>query len=122
MSEADVIAVSAPQRAAVPTCRHCGAELHRTFVDLGKSPLCESFLGADQLDQGEPFYPLHVRICAECLLVQLEAYVAGEEIFQRLRLLLVLLGLLGRARARATRRDRSSASASAPDSLVVELA
>ena len=82
MSEADVIAVSAPQRAAVPTCRHCGAELHRTFVDLGKSPLCESFLGADQLDQGEAFYPLHVRICEECLLVQLEAYVPGEEIFQ----------------------------------------
>jgi hypothetical protein len=55
---------------------------HRTFVDLGKSPLCESFLGAEQLDQGEVFYPLHVRICEECLLVQLEAYVPGEEIFR----------------------------------------
>ena len=53
-----------------------------TFVDLGKSPLCESFLTTDQLDQVEPFYPLHVRICDECLLVQLEAYVPAEEIFQ----------------------------------------
>jgi SAM-dependent methyltransferase len=45
------------------------------------SPLCESFLTAEQLDQEEPFYPLHVRICDDCLLVQLEAYVPGEEIF-----------------------------------------
>ena len=53
-----------------------------TFVDLGKSPLCESFLTAEQLDEVEPFYPLHVRICDECLLVQLEAYVSASEIFQ----------------------------------------
>jgi SAM-dependent methyltransferase len=52
-----------------------------TFVDLGKSPLCESFLTADQLDRVEHFYPLHTRICAECLLVQLEAYVPATEIF-----------------------------------------
>ena len=51
-------------------------------MDLGKSPLCESFLTAEQLDEVEPFYPLHVRVCDECLLVQLEAYVSGSEIFQ----------------------------------------
>src|SRR5690606_10409163 len=45
------------------------------------SPLCESYLRADQLDAPETFYPLHVRICSECLLVQLPAYVPGEEIF-----------------------------------------
>jgi len=45
------------------------------------SPLCESFLRADQIDARESFYPLHVRICEECLLVQLPAYVPGEEIF-----------------------------------------
>ena len=45
------------------------------------SPLCESFLEADDLDRMEPFYPLHVRICGECLLVQLETYVPAEEIF-----------------------------------------
>jgi hypothetical protein len=45
------------------------------------SPLCESFLSADQLDRMEPFYPLHVRVCDRCWLVQLEAYVGGEEIF-----------------------------------------
>lgn len=64
-----------------PVCRLCAAELDETFVDLGMSPPCESFLTADQLDRGETFYPLHVRICSECLLVQLPAYIAAEDIF-----------------------------------------
>jgi len=64
-----------------PECRLCGAEVTRTFVDLGMSPLCESYLSANKLDQAEQFYPLNVRICESCLLVQLPAYVAGEEIF-----------------------------------------
>src|SRR5690349_397062 len=62
-------------------CRLCGAELTHTFVDLGMSPLCESYLPAQRLDDPETFYPLHVRLCGECLLVQLPAYVPGEDIF-----------------------------------------
>src|ERR1700691_2013550 len=62
-------------------CRRCGPPLTRTFVDLGMSPLCESYVPADRLDEAEVFYPLHVRQCASCLLVQLPAYVSGEEIF-----------------------------------------
>jgi 2-polyprenyl-3-methyl-5-hydroxy-6-metoxy-1,4-benzoquinol methylase len=45
------------------------------------SPLCESYVPAEKLDEAEVFYPLHVRICDACLLVQLPAYVAGENIF-----------------------------------------
>ena len=45
------------------------------------SPLCESYVLAEKLDEAETFYPLHVRICDSCLLVQLPAYVAGENIF-----------------------------------------
>jgi 2-polyprenyl-3-methyl-5-hydroxy-6-metoxy-1,4-benzoquinol methylase len=63
------------------SCRLCGADLTRTFVDLGMSPLCESYVAADQLDAPEVFYPLHVRLCDSCLLVQLPAYVSGESIF-----------------------------------------
>jgi SAM-dependent methyltransferase len=63
------------------SCRLCGAVLTETFVDLGMSPLCESYLRADQVDERESFYPLHVRVCGSCLLVQLPAYVAGEDIF-----------------------------------------
>jgi SAM-dependent methyltransferase len=66
---------------SIPECRLCGAGLTRTFVDLGMSPLCESYVAPDMLDEAEKFYPLHVRICDSCLLVQLPAYVAGEDIF-----------------------------------------
>lgn len=66
---------------SAPRCRLCSAELDHTFVDLGLSPPCESYVPADQLDQAETFYPLHVRICAACLLVQLPAYIAAEDIF-----------------------------------------
>ena len=45
------------------------------------SPLCESYLRADQLNQMEPFYPLHVYVCDQCFLVQLEQYVRAEDIF-----------------------------------------
>ncbi len=63
------------------TCRLCSAPLTETFVDLGMSPLCESYVPAQALDGPETFYPLHVRICSACLLVQLPAYVPGEDIF-----------------------------------------
>jgi hypothetical protein len=45
------------------------------------SPLCERILRADQLNQMEPFYPLHVYVCGECFLVQLQEYVSPEAIF-----------------------------------------
>ncbi|MBE0697335.1 MAG: methyltransferase domain-containing protein [Anaerolineaceae bacterium] len=64
-----------------PSCRFCGAELHYTFVDLGMSPLCESYVSAEQVNQMEPFYPLHVHVCEKCFLVQLESYVSPEHIF-----------------------------------------
>ena len=62
-------------------CRFCGTSLDHLVVDLGVSPLCESFLRADQLDQVEPFYPLRLMVCARCFLVQLPSYVAPEVIF-----------------------------------------
>jgi len=45
------------------------------------SPLCESYVPADRVDAPEVFYPLHVLLCSGCLLVQLPAYVPGEDIF-----------------------------------------
>jgi SAM-dependent methyltransferase len=50
-------------------------------VDLGMSPLCESYVQASALDDMEAFYPLNVRICERCFLVQLRAYVPPDEIF-----------------------------------------
>lgn len=66
---------------STPVCRFCASPLKHTFVDLGMSPLCESYLTDEQTDAMEPFYPLHVWVCAECLLVQLQEYVAREHIF-----------------------------------------
>ncbi len=64
-----------------PSCRFCARPLSLTFVDLGKSPLCESFLAAEQLNSMEPFYPLHVYVCEGCYLVQLQEFVSPAEIF-----------------------------------------
>src|SRR5579862_2583186 len=63
------------------SCRSCGALLQDTFVDLGMSPLCESYVPAEALNSMEAFYPLHVWVCRACLLVQLDEYVTPAHIF-----------------------------------------
>ncbi|MBD2163118.1 methyltransferase domain-containing protein [Calothrix membranacea FACHB-236] len=62
-------------------CLFCGTGLHHTFVDLGMSPPCESYRSVKQLNEMEPFYPLHAYVCENCLLVQLQEYVSPENIF-----------------------------------------
>ena len=65
----------------IPRCRFCDAELRFKFVDLGMSPLCESYVPQEKLNDMEPFYPLHVYVCDQCFLVQLEEYVSPKDIF-----------------------------------------
>ena len=62
-------------------CRFCAARLERTFVDLGMSPLCETYPLPSEISRGEMFFPLHVYLCEDCLLVQIEAYERPENIF-----------------------------------------
>lgn len=62
-------------------CRFCNAVLRRTFVDLGKSPLANSFLSPDGLRRPETFYPLKVFICDRCLLAQLPEHESAANIF-----------------------------------------
>lgn len=62
-------------------CRLCAAPLRRTFVDLGMSPLCETYIERDRLDQPEIFYPLHAYVCEQCFLVQVGEYVSPEQIY-----------------------------------------
>lgn len=66
----------------IHSCRFCGAELHHTFVDLGVSPLANSYLTEEQLSLAEPFYPLRARVCERCFLVQLEEFASPEHIFE----------------------------------------
>ncbi len=69
------------QQAHQAHCRFCSTALTHTFVDLGMSPLCESYVKAEELNQMEPFYPLHVYVCDHCFLVQLEEFVSPAHIF-----------------------------------------
>jgi SAM-dependent methyltransferase len=62
-------------------CRLCGEPLRRTFVDLGMSPLCESYIALEQLNRMEPFYPLHALVCENCFLVQLGEFVTAGHIY-----------------------------------------
>ncbi len=62
-------------------CRFCGQELKDTFVNLGLSPLSNSYVKKDALNKGEYFFPLHVRVCQNCFLVQLEEYESPADIF-----------------------------------------
>lgn len=73
--------VSAMNPRSMNRCRFCNATMSHTFVDLGMSPLCESYVPPDRLNRMEPFYPLHAYVCAECFLVQLDEHVRPEEIF-----------------------------------------
>jgi hypothetical protein len=124
MPEAQPTPAPAPAPAGSPTgraCRFCGSPLEHTVVDLGLSPLCETFLTADQLDQMEPFYPLHVRVCANCLLVQLPEYVSPADIFTEYAYFSsYAASWLEHARAYAEMVQRRLGLGS--DSLVVELA
>src|SRR5688572_620086 len=69
------------KNATIASCRSCGEALHHTFADLGMSPLANSYVKTNQLNQMEPFYQLHVRVCAACLLVKLEPVANPEVIF-----------------------------------------
>jgi SAM-dependent methyltransferase len=66
----------------VSVCRSCRAPVRHTFLDLGLQPLANSFLTREQVERGqEQRFPLHARVCSECLLVQVDDAVPPEKIF-----------------------------------------
>ncbi|OBB04112.1 SAM-dependent methyltransferase [Mycobacteriaceae bacterium 1482268.1] len=62
-------------------CRLCNSIRLVSVLDLGATPPCEKFLTADELDLPEPTYPLHLRLCQDCLLLQIPALITPEETF-----------------------------------------
>ncbi len=62
-------------------CRFCGAPLSASFADLGMSPISNAFVPAEQAERLERFYPLHARVCGQCMLVQLEQFEPPEAHF-----------------------------------------
>lgn len=62
-------------------CLGCDTPLTRTWVDLGLSPLANSYVSKEDASLIQPVYPLHARVCESCLLVQVDRVVPPEGIF-----------------------------------------
>jgi hypothetical protein len=62
-------------------CRHCSFPLSLTFLDLGFAPPSNAYLNAIDLIKPEKYYPLKIKVCDQCWLVQTEDYVQAEELF-----------------------------------------
>jgi hypothetical protein len=62
-------------------CRLCDSDRLVSVLDLGATPPCEKFLAADEIDLPEPTFPLHLRLCADCLLLQIPALITPEDTF-----------------------------------------
>lgn len=62
-------------------CRHCGAELHLPFLDLGSAPPSNAYLTADTLHEPEQWLPLRVLVCERCRLVQTEDFSRPDTLF-----------------------------------------
>jgi C-methyltransferase C-terminal domain/Putative zinc binding domain/Methyltransferase domain len=62
-------------------CRLCDSNRLLSVLDLGATPACEAFLTADDLDSLEPTFPLHLRLCEDCLLLQIPALIAPQDTF-----------------------------------------
>jgi SAM-dependent methyltransferase len=62
-------------------CRLCDSERLVSILDLGATPPCEKFLNPDELDLPEPTYPLHLRLCEDCLLLQIPALITPADTF-----------------------------------------
>lgn len=62
-------------------CRHCGAPLTHTFLDLGFAPPSNAYLSQADLSKPEKYYPLKIKLCDQCWLVQTEDYAQADELF-----------------------------------------
>ena len=62
-------------------CRHCGVSLIHIFLDLGFAPPSNAYLTKDDLSKPEKYYPLNIKVCDQCWLVQTEDYAEADELF-----------------------------------------
>jgi len=62
-------------------CRFCKSTLDVDFLDLGTAPPSNAYLTADQMNQPESYFPLHILTCDQCWLVQTRDFNAADELF-----------------------------------------
>ena len=65
----------------MPECRFCDELLEKIFLDLGETPLANSYLSDEEIDNNEESFPLKVLVCKKCYLVQLEEFKTPQNIF-----------------------------------------
>ncbi len=105
-----------------PTCRSCGAALTLTLVDLGLSPLANSYVPPARADRPDPVYPLHARVCQACWLVQVDDVVPEAEIFNSNYAYFSSFSDSWLAHCRAFASKMTRDLALGPDDLVIEIA
>jgi len=62
-------------------CRFCNSLLLHSLADLGETPLANAFVAPENLSHPDPVYPLHVRVCENCFLAQVDTAIPAQEIF-----------------------------------------
>ncbi len=105
-----------------PTCRSCGAALSLTLVDLGLSPLANSYVPPDRAGTRDPMYPLHARVCEACWLVQVEDAVPDADIFDSHYAYFSSFSESWLAHCRTYAAKMIADLALGPESLVIEIA
>ena len=65
-----------------PSCRSCASAALITILSLGRTPLANSLLAAEQLDRPEPTYPLELVFCPACALAQITETIPPERLFR----------------------------------------
>ncbi|MEI2804806.1 methyltransferase domain-containing protein [Albidovulum sp.] len=105
-----------------PRCRHCGAEMPLTLVDLGLSAVANSYVPMARAAEPEPKYPLHVRVCESCWLVQVDEDVPPAKIFNETYAYFSSFSDSWLAHARAYADTMAERLALGPSSLVIEIA
>ena len=103
------------------TCRLCGSTALTSVLDLGATPPCERFLAPDDLDTMEPTFPLHLRLCENCLLLQIPALITPEDTFTEYAYYSSFSDTWV-AHARAFVDDATTRLNLGPDSFVIEVA
>lgn len=106
----------------MPKCRHCSAPLSHTLVDLGFAPLSNSYVPMAQSDAQDPQYPLHARVCSNCLLVQVDDVVPAEDIFSADYAYFSSFSETWLAHAKAYADQMADSLSLTSDSLVIEIA
>ncbi|WP_171206910.1 class I SAM-dependent methyltransferase [Ruegeria sp. HKCCA0235A] len=105
-----------------PVCRSCGAALTQTLVDLGLSPLANSYVPPERAGTACPRYPLHAWVCNDCYLVQVEDAVPADEIFNADYAYFSSYSDSWLAHARAYVKQMVDRLDLGPDDLVIEIA